>query len=157
MTINVKDRGFLENNAEIKTVSSPRRIDISQDIVDMFMEYVNKYHTDDVKTNHLFIKLKGKNKNKAMNYTDVNNVFRKLEKKIGIYVTPHMYRHTSITTLKQAGWEPELLRVRAGHKKIYTTLNTYVHPSDEEYWLKNDIWNTSEENFIFFKNASIKN
>ncbi|MCL1882175.1 MAG: transposase, partial [Defluviitaleaceae bacterium] len=27
---------------------------------------------------------------------------------------------------------PELLRKRAGHKNIYTTINTYVHPSDEE-------------------------
>ena len=25
-----------------------------------------------------------------------------------------------------------MLRVRAGHKKIYTTINTYVHPSDED-------------------------
>ncbi len=30
MVIDLKDRGQLENNAEIKTVSSPRRIDISQ-------------------------------------------------------------------------------------------------------------------------------
>ena len=27
---------------------------------------------------------------------------------------------------------PELLRKRAGHKNIYTTLNTYVHPSEDE-------------------------
>ena len=36
--VDIKDRGNLENNAEIKTVSSPRRIDISQNIIDMFME-----------------------------------------------------------------------------------------------------------------------
>jgi len=27
---------------------------------------------------------------------------------------------------------PEMLRKRAGHKNIYTTINTYVHPSDDE-------------------------
>ncbi|MDZ4907198.1 tyrosine-type recombinase/integrase, partial [Clostridium perfringens] len=43
MVIDIKDRGQLENNAEIKTVSSPRRIDISQNLVDMFMEYVAEY------------------------------------------------------------------------------------------------------------------
>ena len=75
MTIEIKDRGYLENNAEIKTVSSPRKIDISQDIVNMFMEYVNIYHTSEVTTNHIFIKISGKNKNKAMEYTDVNNIF----------------------------------------------------------------------------------
>ena len=131
-TIDLKDRGNLENNAEIKTVASPRKIDISQDIADMFMEYVDKYHTNEVETNHVFIKISGINRNKAMDYIDVNNVFRKIQKKTGIYVTPHIYRHTSITALRLAGWEPEYLRVRAGHKKIYTTLNTYIHLSDEE-------------------------
>lgn len=131
-TIEIKDRGNLENNAEIKTVSSPRKIDISQNIVDMFMEYINIYHDDNVKTNHIFIKICGKRKYKAMTYVDVDNLFRTLKNKTGIYVTAHMFRHTSLTMLRMAGWKPELLRVRAGHKNIYTTLNVYVHPSEEE-------------------------
>lgn len=132
MVIDLKDRGELENNAEIKTVSSPRRIDISQNLADMFMEYLAEYHTEEVETNHIFIKLSGSNKYKPMNYTDVDNLFRTLKKKTGIYVTPHMFRHSSLTVLRMSGWQPELLRIRAGHKNIYTTLNTYIHPSDEE-------------------------
>ena len=132
MIIDLKDRGELENNAEIKTVSSPRRIDISQNLADMFMEYIAEYHTEEVETNHIFIKLSGSNKYKPMNYTDVDNLFRTLKKVTGIYVTPHMFRHSSLTLLRMAGWQPELLRIRAGHKNIYTTLNTYIHPSDEE-------------------------
>lgn len=132
MIINLKDRGELENHAEMKTVSSPRRIDISQNLVDMFMEYIAEYHTEEVKTNHIFIKISGKNKNKPMNYIDVDNLFRTLKKKTGIYVTPHMFRHSSLTILRMSGWQPELLRIRAGHKNIYTTLNTYIHPSDKE-------------------------
>lgn len=132
MIIDLKDRGELENNAEIKTVSSPRRIDISQNLADMFMEYIAEYHTEEVETNHIFIKLNGSNKCKPMNYTDVDNLFRTLKKVTGIYVTPHMFRHSSLTLLRMAGWQPELLRIRAGHKNIYTTLNTYIHPSDEE-------------------------
>ncbi|HBH1637975.1 TPA: tyrosine-type recombinase/integrase [Clostridioides difficile] len=132
MVIDLQDRGELENNAEIKTVSSPRRIDISQNLADMFMEYIAEYHTEEVETNHIFIKLSGSNKYKSMNYTDADNLFRTLKKKTGIYVTPHMFRHSSLTLLRMAGWQPELLRIRAGHKNIYTTLNTYIHPSDEE-------------------------
>ncbi|WP_195618481.1 tyrosine-type recombinase/integrase [Clostridium paraputrificum] len=132
MIIDLQDRGELENNAEIKTVSSPRRIDISQNLADMFMEYIAEYHTEEVETNHIFIKLSGSNKYKPMNYTDVDNLFRTLKKVTGIYVTPHMFRHSSLTLLRMAGWQPELLRIRAGHKNIYTTLNTYIHPSDEE-------------------------
>ncbi|KEI86132.1 transposase [Clostridium botulinum B2 267] len=132
MVIDLKDRGELENNAEIKTVSSPRRIDISQNLADMFMEYIAEYHTEEVETNHIFIKLSGSSKYKPMNYTDSDNLFRTLRKKTGIYVTPHMFRHSSLTVLRMSGWQPELLRIRAGHKNIYTTLNTYIHPSDEE-------------------------
>lgn len=132
MIIDIKDRGELENNAEIKTVSSPRRIDTSQNLADMFMEYIAEYHTEEVETNHILIKLSGSNKYKPMNYTDVDNLFRTLKKLTGIYVTPHIFRHSSLTLLRMAGWQPELLRIRAGHKNIYTTLNTYIHPSDEE-------------------------
>ena len=67
-----------------------------------------------------------------MDYRDVDNVFRVLRRKTGIHITPHMFRHTSLSLLHSAGWEPELLKERAGHKNIYTTLNTYVHPSEEE-------------------------
>lgn len=132
MIIDIKDRGQLENNAEIKTVSSPRRIDISQNLADMFMEYIAEHHTENVETNHVFIKISGDNKYKAMSYIDVDNLFRTLKKKTCIHVTPHMFRHSSLTVLRMAGWQPELLRIRAGHKNIYTTMNTYIHPSDEE-------------------------
>lgn len=132
MIIDLKDRGELENNAEIKTVSCPRRIDISQNLADMFMEYIAEYHTEAVETNHVFIKISGENQYKPMNYIDVDNLFRTLKKKTSIHVTPHMFRHSSLTILRMAGWQPELLRIRAGHKNIYTTLQTYIHPSDKE-------------------------
>jgi len=131
-TISINDRGEMENLSEIKTVSSPRKLDCTQNLIEVFTEYVCFFHTEDIKTNHLFIKMLGKNVGKAMNYTDVDNLFRKLRKKTGIHITAHMFRHTSLSILNSAGWEPELLRIRAGHKNIYTTLNTYVHPSDDE-------------------------
>ncbi len=128
----LKDRGELENQAEIKTVSSPRRLDVTQELMGLFMEYVCTFHTERVQTNHVFIKLRGSKAGKPMDYSDVDNLFRTLREKTGITVTPHMFRHTSLSLLYSAGWEPELLRIRAGHKNIYTTINTYVHPSDEE-------------------------
>lgn len=131
-TVRIHDRGELENLAEIKTVSSPRKLDCTQDLMEVFTEYVCFFHTEGIKTNHVFIKMMGKNAGKAMDYTNVDNLFRKLRKKTGIHITPHMFRHTSLSLLNSAGWEPELLRIRAGHKNIYTTLDTYVHPSDDE-------------------------
>ncbi len=132
LTITLHDRGELENLAEIKTVSSPRRLDCTQELMDLFTGYICEHHTAEIQTNHVFLKLKGATKGSAMDYRDVDNLFRTLRKKTSIRVTPHMFRHTSLSLLYSAGWEPEMLKQRAGHKNIYTTIDTYVHPSEEE-------------------------
>jgi integrase len=132
LKISVTDRGELENLAEIKTVHSPRKLDCTQDLADLFMGYVCEVHTCDINTNHVFLKLRGENAGKPMDYTDVDNLFRTLRRKSGIQITPHVFRHTSLSLLYADGWAPELLRIRAGHKNIYTTINTYIHPTEEE-------------------------
>lgn len=132
LRISITDRGELENLAEIKTVHSPRKLDCTQDLADLFMGYVCEVHTCDVNTNHVFLKLRGENAGRPMDYTDVDNLFRTLRKKTGIRITPHVFRHTSLSLLYADGWAPELLRIRAGHKNIYTTINTYIHPTEEE-------------------------
>lgn len=102
--ITIHDRGEMENLSEIKTVSSPRKLDCTQDLLEVFTEYVCFFHTEGIKTNHVFLKMMGRNAGKAMDYTDVDNLFRKLRKKTGIYITPHMFRHTSLAFLiQQAG------------------------------------------------------
>lgn len=132
LTISITDRGELENLAEIKTVHSPRKIDCTQTLADLFVAYVCEIHTEEIDTNHIFVKLRGSNAGKAMDYSDVDNLFRTLRRKTGIKLTPHVLRHTSLSLLYADGWQPEYLRIRAGHKNIYTTLNTYIHPTEEE-------------------------
>ena len=132
LKVSVTARGELENLAEIKTVHSPRKLDCTQELADLFMGYVCEVHTCDINTNHVFLKLRGENSGKPMDYTDVDNLFRTLRKKTGIQITPHVFRHTSLSLLYADGWAPELLRIRAGHKNIYTTINTYIHPTEEE-------------------------
>lgn len=132
LRISITDRGELENLAEIKTVHSSRRLDCTQDLADLFTGYICEIHTCDINTNHVFLKLRGNNAGKPMDYTDVDNLFRTLRRKTGISITPHVFRHTSLSLLYSDGWAPELLRIRAGHKNIYTTLNTYIHPTEEE-------------------------
>ena len=132
LKISITDRGELQNLAEIKTVHSPRKLDCTQDLADLFMGYVCEVHTCDINTNHVFLKLRGENAGKPMDYSDVDNLFRTLRKKTGIQITPHVFRHTSLSLLYADGWAPELLRIRAGHKNIYTTINTYIHPTEEE-------------------------
>lgn len=130
--IHIRDRGELSNHAEIKTVCSPRTIDVSSDLMNFYMDYIAEYHTDEVDTNHVFIKLSGENKYQPLEYQDVVSLFERLRKKTGIDITPHILRHTSLTELRRAGWKDEHLMKRAGHAHIQTTMQMYIHPSDEE-------------------------
>lgn len=147
--IHIRDRGELSNYAEIKTVCSPRSIDVSAELMNDYMDYIAEYHTEDVDTNHVFIKLSGENKYQPMVYPDVVSLFERLKNKIGIDVTPHMLRHTSLTQLRKAGWKDEHLMKRAGHAHVQTTIQMYIHPSDED--IRKD-WEKAEENMRLKKN-----
>lgn len=137
--LSVRDRGLLENGAEIKTIHAPRSIDVSSDLIDEIVAYVGKVHTIEIETNHLFIKLQGSRVGQALTYADVDSLFRRLRRKTGIAVTPHVLRHTMLTFLAELGWQPELLQERAGHASFQQTYQTYVHPSPQalrEAWEK---------------------
>jgi integrase/recombinase XerD len=135
----VRDRGSLENGAEIKTIHAPRSIDVSSELIDEIVAYVGKAHTVEIETNHLFIKLQGSRAGQALTYADVDSLFRRLRRKTSIAVTPHVLRHTMLTFLAELGWQPELLQERAGHASFQQTYQTYVHPSPQalrEAWEK---------------------
>ena len=129
--LHVCDRGSLENGAEIKTIHAPRTIDVSSDLIDEIVAYVGRVHTVEVETNHLFIKLQGTRAGQALTYADVDSLFRRLRRKTGVAVTPHVLRHTMLTLLAELGWAPELLQERAGHASFQQTYQTYVHPARE--------------------------
>jgi integrase/recombinase XerD len=129
--LHICDRGPLENGAEIKTIHSPRALDVSADLIDEIVAYVGIAHTAEVETNHLFIKRQGTRTGQALTYADVDSLFRRLRSRTGIAVTPHILRHTMLIALAEQGWAPELLQVRAGHASFQQTYQTYVHPSRE--------------------------
>lgn len=129
--LHICDRGVLENGAEIKTIHSPRIVDVSANLIDEIVAYVGIAHTAEVETNHLFIKHQGAQAGQALTYTDIDSLFRRLRKKTDLEVTPHTLRHSMLTALAEQGWAPELLQERAGHASFQQTYQTYVHPSPE--------------------------
>lgn len=132
-TISIKDRGELINGAEIKTVCSPRTLDISKELANLYREYILDIHTDDIDTNFVFIKLSGAHKGSPLDYQSVQALFIRLKAKTGVDATPHMFRHTNITELWKTGeMRPETLQRRAGHAHVQTTIQMYVHPSEED-------------------------
>lgn len=146
--IHIRDRGELSNLAEIKTACSPRTLDVSADLMNMYLDYITEYHTDEVDTNHVFIKISGKNKDHSLEYGDVTSLFKRLSKKTGIPVNPHMFRHTHLDSLRRLGWEPELVQKRAGHAHYQTTVQAYYHVTDEEV---REAWEKTEARMVLKK------
>lgn len=140
--IHIRDRGELPNNAEIKTLRSPRTIDVSHDLMNVFMDYIAEFHNETVDTNHVFINLTGETSGQPMRYSAVVSLFKRLKKKTGIeYVSPHKFRHTHFSTLRKAGWEPEKILKRGGWASVQTPMQTYLHTSDEEM---RNVWDQVE-------------
>jgi integrase/recombinase XerD len=127
--IDVRDRGELVNLAEIKRPASERTLDVTQDLMNELLAYVSEAHTEAVETNHVFLVSHGPRKGLPLHYEGLYSVFRRLEKRTGLSITPYVLRHTSLTILADDGWSPERLQVRAGHKHFQTTMDHYIHPS----------------------------
>ena len=144
LEIHITDRGQLENDAEIKNKQSERTIHVTQDLMNLFMEYICEYHTDEVNTNFVFIKITGEKKNYPLTYSDVSYVFKRLKKKTNIIdLHPHILRRSSLTYYARCGLRKEVLRTRSGHKSIAALHDYYIIPTHEELL---EEWNNINNN-----------
>lgn len=129
--IKLVDRGELSNGAMLKT--GEREIHISQELIDLFDDYAYEILDElEIDTNFVFVKLRGTNKGKPLEYQDVSDLFKRLKKKTGIDVHPHLLRHTHATIYYQTTKDIKQVQERLGHSQIQTTMNMYLHPSDED-------------------------
>lgn len=136
--IRLVDRGELENGAKLKT--GEREIFVSQALMDLYDDYLYEVVDElDFDTNFVFVKLRGKNVGKPMTYGDVEALFKRLKKKTGISIHPHLFRHTHATIYYQKTKDIKQVQERLGHSHIQTTMDLYLHPSNEkirENWEK---------------------
>ncbi|MCU5582981.1 site-specific integrase [Bacillus toyonensis] len=129
--IRLKNRGELENGAKLKT--GEREIFVSQTLMDLYDDYLYEVIDEfDMGTNFVFVKLRGKNAGKPMTYSDVEALFKRLRQKTGLGVHPHLFRHTHATLYYQKTKDIKQVQERLGHSQIQTTMNLYLHPSDED-------------------------
>lgn len=129
--IKLVDRGELPNGSKLKT--GEREIHISQELMDLFDDYMYDVLDElEIDTNFVFVKLKGENKGQPLSYQDVYSVFKRLKKKTGINIYPHLFRHTHATIYYRQTKDIKEVQERLGHSQIQTTINMYLHPSDED-------------------------
>lgn len=128
--IRLVDRGELENGAKLITIE--REIFVSRALLDLYEKYicdcVSRLNRD---SSFVFVKIRGKNKGKPMNYNDVASLFRCLRKKTGIHVHPHMFRHTHGEMFYQMTKDCRIVQERMGHAHIQTTIDFYDYLSEE--------------------------
>ncbi len=140
--LQVRDRGDLPNGAALKTPAAVRSVDVSAELINRILDYVAEAHTEQVVTNHLLLIRTGPRTGQPLTYPSVYDLFRRLQGRTGIEVTPHRLRHTHFTLLAKAGWQPEHLQQRAGHASFQYTYQLYVHPSPEDL---REAWERTEQ------------
>lgn len=151
--IKLVDRGELSNGAKLKT--GEREIHISQELIDLFDDYAYEILDElEIDTNFVFVKLRGKNKGQPLEYQNVSDLFKRLKKKTGIDVHAHLLRHTHATIYYHATKDIKQVQERLGHSQIQTTMNMYLHPSDED--IRKD-WEIAQPLFKISKGDSNEN
>lgn len=102
-------------------------------LIDLFDDYAYEVLDElEIDTNFVFIKLTGPNKGEPLDYIAVSSLFKRLKHKIGIDVHAHLFRHTHATIYYNQTKDIKQVQERLGHTQIQTTMNIYVHPSEDK-------------------------
>ncbi|PTK53235.1 integrase [Staphylococcus haemolyticus] len=137
---------FNDNGTYLKT--GERKIFISQSLIDLYDDYVYEIIDElSICSDYLFVKIKGRNVGEAMHYSDIYSLFKRLKHKTSINVHPHLFRHTHATVFYNETKDIKQVQERLGHSNIQTTINLYVHPTEED--IRED-WNKVKHQFQVF-------
>ncbi len=124
-----------ENYTRAKS-GTERTIHVSKELMQWYSAYLIDEYPEDIDCDFVFVAIKAPSRQEMIGspitYRTVDNLFRRLIKKTGIKVNPHLLRHTHATELIRSGWDMSYVQRRLGHADIQTTVNTYVHLTDED-------------------------
>lgn len=108
-----------------------RIMQVNGDLMKLYGRYIIDEYPD-IDSDYVFINIWKGEPGTSMNYSTVTGLFKRLKKKTGIDVNPHLLRHTHATELIRAGMDMAYVQKRLGHSDIQTTINTYVHLTDDD-------------------------
>ena len=128
--IRVQPREDNENEARAKNAED-RWAKVSKETFDILLFYYATYHELMKESQYLFIVIKGETAGSALTANAVSALLRRLTRKTGIKVTPHMLRHYFANERRKNGWALEVISKALGHKKLETTMD-YINIGNEE-------------------------
>lgn len=109
-----------------------RTIHVAKDLMKLYSNYLIEEYPEDIDCDYVFVNCWDGEIGQPMEYGAVNGLFKRLAKKTGVQATPHLLRHTHATELIRAGWDMTYVQKRLGHSSIQTTINTYVHLTEND-------------------------
>ena len=119
-----------DNEARAKNAEY-RKARISEETFEFLMYYLAEYRELLQHQRFLFINIAGKNAGQPLKVDSVYDMLKRMEKKTGIDLTPHMLRRYFANMRRKAGWRLELIQQALGHKHIDTTIR-YLKIVDDE-------------------------
>lgn len=135
INLEIEDFDIVKNTIKVKkskTAAGERIVFVSQDTMNLFQDYLIENHAYEVDSNYVFVKLRGPNKGEPLTRNTVESLVKRIRKKTEIDFTPHMLRHTFASELHAEGVDIAVIQKLLGHAQVQTTINTYVHVSDEQ-------------------------
>ena len=120
---------------------------LPDDVLGMLDVYLTEVWIEaNPRTDHLWIVLNKRARDRdglpsygsALSLAAVESMFRHYSKKSGVTLHPHLLRHTHATDLVRSylkDGEPvdwKFVQERLGHASVVTTIETYVHLTDED-------------------------
>jgi site-specific recombinase XerD len=132
--IKVVPRFDNENYVRVKS-GVERVVHVTKELMQWYSAYLIDEYPEDIDCDFVFVVIRAPGKGERgtpLAYKTVDSLFRRLREKTGIEVNPHLLRHTHATELIRAGWDMSYVQKRLGHSDIQTTVNTYVHLTDDD-------------------------
>lgn len=114
------------NGARVKGTSE-RVVHVTKELMRLYSDYLIEEYPEDIDCDYVFVNIWEGNRGNPMTYAAVDSLFKRLRKKTGLNVHPHLLRHTHATELIRADWDMAYVQKRLGHASVQTTINTYTH------------------------------
>ena len=130
----IKIKKRLDNINKARAKGYDRTVHVNKELMKLYSDYLIEEYPEDIDSDYIFVSIWSHQVELGtpLKYSAIDSLFRRLSKKTGIHVTPHLLRHSHATNLIRAQWKISYVQKRLGHSDIQTTINTYIHLLDDD-------------------------